>query len=74
MSTNKLQLYKGMKYAAIALLFIIAAPVLITIGFKALKDDIYSWLIAGCILAILGIGLGFKGLQCIVGAFFDTNK
>ncbi|MBL4745107.1 MAG: hypothetical protein JKY08_01940 [Flavobacteriaceae bacterium] len=73
MSTNKSLLYKGIKYEAIALGFIITAPVLITIGFKALKDDNYSWLVIGCTFAILGIGLGFKGLQLIVNAFFDDK-
>jgi len=74
MSTNKSLLYKGIKYEVVALLFIIVAPVLITIGFKALKDDIYSWLVIGCIAAIIGIGLGFKGIQLIISAFFDDNK
>jgi len=74
MSTNKSLLYKGIKYEVVALLFIIVAPVLITIGFKALKDDIYSWLVIGCLAAIFGIGLGFKGIQLIISAFFDGNK
>lgn len=74
MSTNKTLLYKGLKYEAIALALIIIAPVLITIGFKALKDDNYSWLIIGCLLGILGVGLGFKGLQIIVNALFDDKK
>ncbi len=74
MSTNKTLLSKGIKYLAIALPLIIAGPVLITIGFKALKDANYSWLIIGCIFGILGVGIGFKGIMTIVSAFFDTEE
>jgi len=74
MSTNKPLLYKGLKYEVLALALVIIAPIMITIGFKALKDDQYGWLIIGCLLAILGIGLGFKGIQLIITAIFDTKK
>lgn len=74
MSTNKTLLAKGIKYEAIALPLIIAAPILITIGFKALKDDNFVWLILGGIFGIVGVSLGFKGILIIVSAFFDTEK
>ncbi|PCI36030.1 MAG: hypothetical protein COB60_00535 [Flavobacteriaceae bacterium] len=74
MSTDKILLSKGIKYLAIALPLIIAGPVLITIGFKALKAGNYSWLTIGCICAILGVALGFKGILIIVSSFFDSKE
>lgn len=74
MGTNKKMLVQGIKYELIALPLLIAAPILITIGFKAIKQqNNYLWLIAGILLAITAIILGFLGVKTILNAFFDKN-
>lgn len=74
MGTNKKMLVQGIKYELIALPLLIAAPILITIGFKAIKQqNNYLWLILGILLAITAIILGFLGVKTILNAFFDKN-
>ena len=54
MSRKKVSVPKGLQYLALALPFLFGAPVVITIGFKALaKDNTYLILIVGILLAIL---------------------
>lgn len=74
MGTNRDELIRGIKYELAALPLLIAAPILITIGFKAIKQqNNYLWLIAGIVLAITAITLGFLGLKIILNAFFNTK-
>ena len=74
MGTDRNELVRGLKYELATLPFLIAAPILITIGFKAIKQqNNYLWLIVGIILAIIAIILGFLGIKIILNAFFNTK-
>ena len=74
MGTNKKELVRGLKYELIALPLMLVAPILITIGFKAIKiQNNYLWLIVGVLLAILAIVLGFLGIRIILNAFFNSK-
>jgi len=74
MGTNKNELLRGLKYEFIALPLLILGPILITIGFRAIKQhQNYLWLIIGIIVALTAIILGFLGLRIILNAFFNDN-
>ncbi len=74
MATNRKELLRGLKYELAAFPLLIAAPILITIGFKAIKQqNNFLWLIAGIILAATAISLGFLGIRIILNAFFNKN-
>lgn len=71
MGTDKKELVRGLKYELATLPLLIAAPILITIGFKAIKQQNNSlYLIAGIILAITAIVLGILGIKIILNALF----
>ncbi|MDV7188530.1 DUF6095 family protein [Lutibacter sp. TH_r2] len=74
MSTNRTELVRGLKYELVALPLLIIGPILITIGFKAVKQsNNYLWLIAGVFIAITAIFLGFLGIRIILNAFFNSK-
>ena len=74
MATDRNELIRGLKYEAAALPLLLLAPVLITIGFKALKlQNNYLWLIVGIVLAISAIVIGFIGIRIILNAFFNSK-
>lgn len=74
MATNRKELVRGLQYELIALPLLILGPVLITIGFKAIKlQNNYWWLITGIIIAITAIVLGFLGIRIILNAFFNSK-
>lgn len=74
MGTNRKELARGLKYELSALPFLILGPVLITIGFKAIKQqNNYIWLIAGILIAAGAVILGFLGIRIILNAFFDKK-
>lgn len=74
MGTNRKELVRGLKYELAALPLLVAAPILITIGFKAVEhQNNYLWLIFGAILAITAIILGFLGIRIILNAFFSKQ-
>ncbi len=74
MGTNKNELVRGLKYELAALPLLVAAPILITIGYKAIKQqNNYLWLVIGVILAITAIILGFWGIRIILNAFFNKK-
>jgi len=74
MSSNKPSLSKGLKYLAMALPLLFGAPILITIGFKALsKDGIYWILIIGILLAILAIFCTAAGISSIIKYLFEKE-
>ncbi len=74
MGTNRKELVRGLKYELTALPLLILGPILITIGFKAIKHDAnYLWLIAGIIIATSAIILGFLGIRIILNAFFNDK-
>ena len=74
MGTNKNELFRGLKYELIALPLLILGPILITIGFKTIKQHHnYLWLIIGVIVALTAIILGFLGIRIILNAFFNDK-
>jgi len=65
-------LKKGIRYLAISLPLLFFSPILITIGFKALKkDDNYIVLILGCCLAFFTIGFVIQAFRHLLKSFFD---
>ncbi|MFD0763082.1 DUF6095 family protein [Lutibacter aestuarii] len=74
MATDKKELFRGLKYELAALPLLFLAPILITIGYKAIKQqNNYLWLIIGILLAILAVVLGFLGIQIILNALFNKK-
>ena len=74
MGTDRKEFTRGLKYELAALPLLLIAPILITIGFKAIKlQNNYLWLILGIILAIAAIVLGFLGIRIILNAFFNSK-
>lgn len=74
MDNSKNQIAKGVKIMAIALPLMILGPVILTIGFRALNDGIYIWLIIGCILLLSAIIIAFKGIKTILNGLFEKNE
>jgi len=51
---------------------LVAAPILFTIGLKAIKaDNNYVFAIIGVVLSIAAILIGIKGIKIILNALFD---
>ncbi|SDX51825.1 hypothetical protein SAMN05444411_106124 [Lutibacter oricola] len=74
MATDRDELTRGLKYELAAFPLLILGPVLITIGFKALKaNNNYLWLIAGILVSAGAIVLGFMGIRIILNAFFNKD-
>jgi hypothetical protein len=74
MGTDRNELVRGLKYELATLPLLIAAPILITIGFKAIKQqNNYLFLIVGIVLAITAIVLGILGIKIILNAFFNSK-
>ncbi|WP_299522858.1 DUF6095 family protein [uncultured Lutibacter sp.] len=74
MGTNRDELIRGLKYELIAFPLLILGPILITIGFKAIKQqNNYLWLIIGVLIAITAVTLGFLGIRIILNAFFNDK-
>ena len=74
MATDKKELVRGLQYELVALPLLILGPILITIGFKAIKlQNNYLWLIFGIVLATTSIILGFLGIRIILNAFFNSK-
>ena len=62
----------GFKYLAISLPLLFISPVLITIGFKAIKkSDHYFMIILGCILAFFTIALVIQAFRKILKYLFS---
>jgi len=74
MATNRNELIRGLKYELIAFPLLILGPILITIGFKAIKQQQnYLWLILGIAVATTAIILGFFGIRIILNALFNDK-
>ena len=74
MGTDRKELVRGLKYELGTLPLLIAAPILITMGFKAIKQqNNYLFLIVGIVLAITAIVLGILGIKIILNAFFNSK-
>ena len=74
MSSNKSLISKGLKYIGIAIFLMFLGPILISIGFRAMNDGIYFWLILGIIVAIIAIISAFIGIKTILSGLFDDGK
>ncbi len=75
MQRNKPTLSNGFKYLAFALVLLFSAPILVTIGFKALKkDNTYLLLVLGIILALAAIIVTAMGVIKITRYFFDKDN
>ena len=74
MGTDRKELFRGLKYELATFPLLISAPILITIGFKAIKQqNNYLYLIVGILLAITAIVLGILGIKIILNAFFNSK-
>jgi len=74
MATDRKELMRGLKYELIAFPLVILAPILITIGFKAIKqENNYLWLITGVLAAITAMIIGFLGIRILLNAFFSSK-
>lgn len=74
MGTDRKELVRGLKYVLATLPLLVAAPILISIGFKAIKlQNNYLYLIVGIVLAITVIILGILGIKIILNALFNTK-
>lgn len=69
---NKKEIIRGLKYEVAALPLMVAAPILFTIGVKAIKaDNNYLFAIVGVILTIAAIAVALKGIRIILNALFE---
>ena len=72
---KKIPATKGLGYLALALPFLFGAPIVVTIGFKALsKDGIYWILIVGIILALVAMIIMALGVKYLVQYFFQSDS
>ena len=74
MSSNKDEIVKGIKFLAIALPLMILGPVVLTIGFRAINDGNYIWLVLGCTIILIAIIVAFKGIKTILNGLFNKNE
>lgn len=62
---------KGMKYLAISLPLLFTSPIVVTVGFKAVRRDHSYWvLLLGCFLVILTIVLVSQAFRLILKSLF----
>ena len=74
MGTDRKEIFRVVKYNLLALPLLIISPIMITIGFKAIKlHNNYILLIIGIILGIAAVLIGFLGLRIITNAFFNSK-
>lgn len=70
--TNKLVLYKGIRYLAFALPLLFLGPVFLNSCFKNQGHPLYPYLLVlAIIVCIYAVYLGFKGVKTIVSSMFD---
>ncbi len=75
MSSKKTPISKGLSYLALALPFLFGAPVVLSIGFSALrKDGIYFILILGVVLVIIAMLISALAVKLITKSIFDKDK
>ena len=75
METTKTPISKGLKYLALALPLLFGAPIVITIGFKALNKNGVLWiLIIGILLALIAMVVTGLGVKHVTKSFFDKDK
>lgn len=70
--TNKLVLYKGIRYLAFALPLLFLGPVFLNSCFKNEGHPLFPYLLVLAILVcVYAVYLGFKGVKTIVSSMFD---
>lgn len=75
MKTRKTPISKGLAYLALALPLLFGAPIVVTVGFKALNKDGVLWiLIIGIILALVAMVITGLGVRNITKSIFDNDK
>ena len=75
MKKNKPSFANAFKYLALALPFLFIAPIVITIGFKALKKDgSYLLLLLGVILALAAMIITAMGVIKVSRYIFDKDN
>ncbi len=75
MSSKKTPISKGLSYLALALPFLFGAPVVLSVGFSALrKDGIYFILILGVVLVIIAMLITALAVKLITKSIFDKDK
>lgn len=75
MQNNKPSLSNALKYFAYALILLFSAPILVTIGFKALKKDgNYLLLVLGILLSIAAISVTAMGVIKVTRYIFDKDN
>lgn len=75
MSSEKTPISKGLSYLALALPFLFGAPIVLSIGFSALrKDNVYLILIIGIILVFVAMIITALAVKLITKSFFDKDK
>ncbi|WP_237588712.1 DUF6095 family protein [Polaribacter sargassicola] len=80
MSTNLNLLGKGIKYLSLLLILYIASPIVLTVGFKALKnykdtpEEYISYIILSIavLLVIFSIYFSFKTFKILLRAIFNN--
>lgn len=73
MSKHKIKIAKGVRIMASAILLMFLGPTLLSIGFRALKDDIYIWSVLGGIVSLMAIILAFLGIKTIISGLFEDK-
>ena len=75
MHTDKNLLVKGIKYVSFTILLMFTAPVVM---YQAFRNEEHAWFwpvaIAGMVLAIGAIALGFYSIKILLDAFFTKKK
>ena len=75
MKNNKPSFANAFKYLALALPFLFIAPIVITIGFKALKKDgSYMLLLLGVLLALAAMIITAMGVIKVSRYIFDKDN
>jgi len=75
LKTNKDLIIKAIKYLAYTLVLMFTAPVVLYQAFKNTEHSFYiPVLIAGCILAIGAIAMGFYSIKILLDGIFTSNK
>jgi len=75
MKNNKPSFANAFKYLALALPFLFIAPIVITIGFKALKKDgSYLFLLLGVLLALVAMIITAMGVIKVSRYIFDKDN
>ena len=66
---------KGFKYIFGAIPLFFLAPIVINIGFSAIKkDQNYVFIVIGTVIAAGGISLVFMGIKHLLNALFEKDK